>query len=305
MRPTSGKNTLLLACLVVVALASTVGIAAEEAHIQSSSLVDLVVLLDVSRSMSFSDPNGLSIQTARFILDYLQKVSGNSQIAHIGLVRFMKDAEAPLLFLQEPAQVDVEMLSKEIGRTVDGRPVSGGTHFITGLKAASALFSDRPSENQRVIVLITDGEPNAGGKPTVPEETGRDELSTEIHPWITQDFGRDPRVDELHVILVGDKDAYVDFWGEELPQEELRLRYAFTKVVDSGDLFHVYKSVARLAGRDPRFVIEASAEGTVVSLETGERRQAFVVYRVLAVIFVGLQSQRFRKCPGCTESRGG
>lgn len=115
--------------------------------------VDIMLLVDVSRSMLVEDIKPSRLERARReILDFLKVVQGD----RVGLVAFSGAA-----FVQCPLTLDYGALEMFLGTLEpDLIPVPGtdiGAAIDTGLSAF-----DFKSETDKVIILITDGEDNEG-----------------------------------------------------------------------------------------------------------------------------------------------
>jgi molecular chaperone DnaK (HSP70) len=109
------------------------------------SLLDAALLIDCSGSMS-----GRRIDEAKESCADFARLVGDLPGARVGLVSFASGAriEAPLSEAPGPVVAAARRLS-----------VYGGTDLSAGLEAAPKLF-DR-DDGRRVIVVVTDGEPNS------------------------------------------------------------------------------------------------------------------------------------------------
>ena len=112
--------------------------------------LDLIFVLDGSKSLRRSDPNGYLPVGATGLV---QNFSLESDI-HIGVVSFDTESELLMPLTQDRAFV-VEALAD--------LPRSGGTDVATGIRLALKEFKAhaRP-DSSRVIMLFTDGQSNAG-----------------------------------------------------------------------------------------------------------------------------------------------
>jgi len=115
--------------------------------------VDIIIAMDVSRSMMVEDvkPNRLE-RARREVADLMRVVSGD----RIGLVAFSGNA-----FLLCPLTLDygaVDMFLSQINPDVIP---SAGTDLGQAIDKAAASF-DKESGADKVIVLVTDGEDNEG-----------------------------------------------------------------------------------------------------------------------------------------------
>ncbi len=113
--------------------------------------VDIVIVVDVSRSMSVTDvkPNRLE-RARREILDFLRVVKGD----RVGLVAFSGAA-----FTQCPLTLDYRALEMFLNVLKPGLIPVAGTDLGAAIDRGVSCF-DFKSETDKVIVLITDGEDN-------------------------------------------------------------------------------------------------------------------------------------------------
>jgi Ca-activated chloride channel family protein len=113
--------------------------------------VDIMVLVDVSRSMLVEDtePNRLE-RARREILDFLRVVEGD----RVGLIAF-----AGAAFVQCPLTLDYAALQMFLGSLAPDLIPVPGTDLGAAIENAVASF-DFESETDKVMLLITDGEDN-------------------------------------------------------------------------------------------------------------------------------------------------
>ncbi len=141
-----GLFLLGLACLIVAAARPRFGVYVEKVSQQG---VDLVVLLDVSRSMTAEDVLPNRLQRARWDIEsLLNRLVGD----RVGLVVF---AGKPVL--KVPLTTDqgfFRMVLNEVGPHSAPR---GGTLIGDGIRKCLDILPDQRDHDQ-VIVLITDGE---------------------------------------------------------------------------------------------------------------------------------------------------
>ena len=137
--------------LIVVALAGPVVI--ERQRIYLTKGVDLVIALDESPSMSARDVGSVNrFEAARQVIR--EFVEGRENDA-IGLVAFGKEAA-----LRVPPTLDYPYLL-EVLDSLRIMELGDGTAIGTGL-AVSALHLKDSRARERVIILVTDGDNNAG-----------------------------------------------------------------------------------------------------------------------------------------------
>ncbi len=113
--------------------------------------VDIMILVDVSRSMMVEDvkPNRLE-RARREIIDFLKVIQGD----RVGLVAFSGAA-----FVQCPLTLDYAALQIFLSALQPGLIPVPGTDIGVALEAGLSAF-DFKTETDKVIVLITDGEDN-------------------------------------------------------------------------------------------------------------------------------------------------
>ncbi len=149
-----GRRLLRLVLLFTTFIAGTLALprpqTAGELETESSTQVsaDLMVVLDVSRSMLAEDAAPSRLQRAKAeILDLLSKLKGH----RVGLVAFAGRAQVLC-----PLTPDYGFFRVVLERT-DPRSVGrGGTRIGDGLRTALEAFG--PAGGARLILLITDGE---------------------------------------------------------------------------------------------------------------------------------------------------
>jgi Ca-activated chloride channel family protein len=115
--------------------------------------VDVMILVDVSRSMMVEDvkPNRLE-RARREIIDFLKVIQGD----RVGLVAFSGTA-----FVQCPLTLDYAALEIFLNALKPGLIPVAGTDMGAALEVGLSAFDFR-TETDKVILLITDGEDNEG-----------------------------------------------------------------------------------------------------------------------------------------------
>jgi Ca-activated chloride channel family protein len=124
-----------------------------EAQAISRRGIDLVVLLDLSKSMLAPDVQPSRIERAKAdLLELLEAVQGD----RVGLVAFAGRAE-----LRCPLTFDYGFFRHVLGQLEVGSVALGGTHIADAIfKGLDCYRDDFP--NHKAILLITDGEDNEG-----------------------------------------------------------------------------------------------------------------------------------------------
>lgn len=115
--------------------------------------LDVLVLLDTSRSMSASDIKPSRLQQAQWgIRDLLRNLRGD----RVGLIPFAGDS-----LLQCPLTIDYAAFAMTLDDVYCGIVPRGGTAIEQALRTAIDSFPEG-SEAARVVLLITDGEDHEG-----------------------------------------------------------------------------------------------------------------------------------------------
>jgi Ca-activated chloride channel family protein len=149
----------LLLGLVVVTLAGPMEI--EEVELFDQEGIDLALALDVSGSMQAADfpPNRLEV-LKQLSTELVKRSSGN---------RFGVYAFAKIVATQAPFTTDTTALSELIDaisfESIDHSRIGGTAVGDALLVATSDLLRIREEGRDQVVVLVTDGESNAGSDP--------------------------------------------------------------------------------------------------------------------------------------------
>ena len=139
----------LAACAVALA-GPRWGFHWEEVHREG---VDLVVALDVSKSMLAADVKPNRLERAKLsILDLLRLLDGD----RIGLVAFAGTA-----FLQCPLTLDYDAFAQSLAAVGVGIIPRGGTAIERAIDAGTKAFEGRQGKHG-ALILITDGEDHEG-----------------------------------------------------------------------------------------------------------------------------------------------
>ena len=147
------RNILVLAGLAMLIVALAGPRWGEKIEEISTRGVDIMVCVDLSRSMMVADvrPNRME-RARREIADLLSVVSGD----RIGLVLFAGRA-----FVQSPLTLDYQAIAMYLKHLEPGLVPVMGTDLGDAIDKAAEAF-DPASPAERVIVLITDGEDTEG-----------------------------------------------------------------------------------------------------------------------------------------------
>lgn len=166
----------------------------EDVEIYSEKGLDVALVLDISASMQAADFPPSRLEALKHLAtDFLQRAGGNRIAIH---------AFAGLTFTQSPLTTDRSTLAA----LVDGLSYESLDHTRTGgtaigdalLGAGDALHDARIEGRDQVVILISDGESNAG-----------------VDPLLAARFLRDRSI-RLHVIGLGGPDP-VEVWVHGKP----------------------------------------------------------------------------------------
>lgn len=247
--------------LLVVGLAGPSRVTRERVFLNQG--IDMMIVLDESPSMAAQDFVPVNrFETAR---DVIERFVLSRENDAIGLVSFGREAA-----LRVPPTLDYEALLTRLAelRIMD---LGDGTAIGMGL-AIAALHLEQSTADERVIILLTDGENNAG------------EISPETAARVAAEMGI-----RIYAIGIGSEEAapleFVD------PESGRVYRGTFEGGFDEALLQRIAESAGGL-------YFYAGSGGTlgaifnaIDSLETVERRVRIQVHRTqryLWVVFLGL-----------------
>ncbi len=190
------------------------GFAASSVLGQGSGGLDIVLLVDSSRSTAITDPDALRVTAAQFLLDYVQAVGDTQGTTH----RFA----AANFNTKVQDEITWTYLQGDAGRDRLVARSEGGTDFEPALNYALTLRRESDHKNPMVVVLFTDGKPDPAS-----------DLSTyfrDLAPTVTklQDAGA-----HIFVVALGD-DSTAAQWRELIGDSNYRF------VDDSAELAGVY-----------------------------------------------------------------
>ncbi len=169
-RARSWRAVLLLAALSLTALAAARPQWGARAVMLKRRGLDIVVALDVSRSMMATDvkPDRLT-RAKREISGILDRLTGD----RVGVIVFAGDA-----FVQCPLTLDgaaARLLLDAVGTTSAGRP---GTNIAEAITTGVDMF-DKNERRSKVLILVTDGETLEGDALAAAQTAG--ESGTRIY----------------------------------------------------------------------------------------------------------------------------
>jgi Ca-activated chloride channel family protein len=151
LRDVPGSLRAAALALVAIALAKPQSLTAAE--VDERSGIDIMLVLDLSGSMKAADLKPTRVAAAKTVI---QEFLERRQDDRIGAVVFAREA-----FLLSPLTLDKQRLAQQIGKMDLGRISSDGTAIGEGLGTALARLKGSQAES-RVVILLTDGDNNAG-----------------------------------------------------------------------------------------------------------------------------------------------
>jgi len=135
--------------------------------------IDIVLVIDVSYSMKAEDfPPGNRFDSAKTVLSRFVSGITNDRLA---LVVFATEA-----FTQCPLTLDREMMGTLIDQLELGL-ISGNSTAIGMALATAASRLDRSTSKSKVVILLTDGENNAGSIDPLDAATACQALGTRVY----------------------------------------------------------------------------------------------------------------------------
>ena len=167
-------QTLALIALVAAILHPRWG---EADEIQTSRSIDVMILLDVSRSMLATDIAPNRLERARLAIrdDLLPKLAGD----RVGLITFAGTAT-----LACPLTNDYGFFRLALDDVTTRSAARGGTLIGDAIREANAAFDDT-EDTSRLVILITDGE----DQESFPVDAARDLWSDRKVPVVAMALG--------------------------------------------------------------------------------------------------------------------
>jgi uncharacterized protein YegL len=160
--------------------------------------IDAFLLIDQSGSMKDTDPHNIRISAAEYFIDLLSQDYSKTLKHRLGIVNFgdKPPQTIPLTYLSPEGAAKLKNSLKPLDL--------GNTSFISALKEAKREFQRGERESQKVVIILTDGEPDDSRK-----------LSLGDYFKEIEDFVRSQMQDVvIYTILVDTKDR---FWKKDKP----------------------------------------------------------------------------------------
>lgn len=273
----------LAAALFIIALARPSRV---EHHTEvHTSGVDVMLAIDVSESMQTPDMQSASqgepisrLAAAKQVVTQFVDARPNDRI---GVVAFSGKP-----YLASPLTLDHDWVRQSLGR-LNSNDVSNGTAIGTAI-AAGVNRLDSQNAKSRVLVLLTDGQNNAGNiQPIAAAEAARS-LGVKVYTIGVGSSGETVVRDDNGKQHVVDAELQID--EQTLKQVAERTGGLYFRATDPQSLASVYATIDKL-------------EKTTRTLKQQSKRKEQFAWFVIPGLFalmaqLGLSATRFRRIPG-------
>ncbi|MBI3191560.1 MAG: VWA domain-containing protein [Pedosphaera parvula] len=273
----------LLALLLFILALARPQLGEGEAKINASG-IDIVVAIDLSGSMQSEDfeLDGRRVNRLVIAKDVLKKFVLKRPGDRIGLVAFAGRAyiAAPLTLDHDFLLTNLERL--EIGTIEDGTAIGSG--LVAGLNRLRELKS-----KSKIVILMTDGQNNAGKVPPVTAAEVAQTLSVKVYTIGVGTRGTAPMP---YIDVFGQRryrQVEVDIDDETLKQVADKTGGKYYRATDTAKLREIYAEIDKL-------------EKTVVEVKKYQRyRELFAWFVIpglaLVLLEVGLGQTVWRRLP--------
>jgi Ca-activated chloride channel family protein len=214
--------------------------------------VDIVVTLDLSRSMSALDLSTQEDIVTR--LDAAKRVVenfiGKREFDRIGLVAFAANA-----YVVSPLTLNHDWLKRNLGRLELGEIDGAGTAIGTALGASINRLRDHDARS-RIVILLTDGENNAGALSPIAAAEVAKTLGVKVYTIATGKKGRVPiPATDRRGRIVRDSEGKPEYRGRsdisnydeaELTEIAELTGGRFFSATEDGDLERIYDEIDEL-----------------------------------------------------------
>jgi Ca-activated chloride channel family protein len=160
---------------------------------------DVVVALDISRSMQGSDVLPTRLDAAKLKLKLLLS---QLNCERMGLVLFSGTA-----FIQSPLTIDYDAFMSYLDQVDSEMIASGSTAIDKALMKSSELFGESEVESSKIILLITDGEDFSSHLSAVAEKIKTKQIQIIALGVGTEEGAPIPKKDRFGSIIGYEKDA--------------------------------------------------------------------------------------------------
>src|SRR6185503_2819679 len=227
--------------LFIIALARPQKVESETAV--RASGVDIVVALDLSGSMAAEDRGfavrGRQVNRLQMAKDVLQKFIDRRRNDRVGLVAFAGRA-----YIAAPLTLDHDFLLRNLERLELGT-VEDGTAIGSGLAASVNRLRELKSKS-KIVILMTDGQNNAGKIPPLTAAEAAQSLAIKVYTIGVGSRGtaRMPMTDPFGRKLYREVNVDIDEGTLKAIAEKTGGRYYRA---DSGDTLHrIYDDIDKL-----------------------------------------------------------
>ena len=143
----------------------------------TASGIDIVLVIDLSGSMSSEDFQLRGRRVNRLIIakDVLQQFIAKRPNDRIGLVAFASDA-----YIAAPLTLDHDFLMQNLDRLEIAAPGKDQTAIGSALAAALNRLRDLKSKS-KIVILMTDGQNNAGKVPPLTAAEAAERLAVKVY----------------------------------------------------------------------------------------------------------------------------
>ena len=242
-RSRAGRMLLLLRwlslALLIIALAQPRLIKGESSN--RASGIDIVIALDLSSSMASEDfeLNRQRVNRLTMSKDVLQKFISQRPADRIGLVAFAGRA-----YVASPLTFDHDFLLQNLERLQLGM-IEDRTAIGSGLTSSLNRLRDQQSKS-KIVILITDGQNNAGKVPPLTAAEVAQTLKVKVYTIGVGTRGMAPMP---YINVFGQKDyqqVKVDIDEETLTQVAERTGGKYFRADNSENLRKIYAEIDRL-----------------------------------------------------------
>ncbi|MDO9533911.1 MAG: vWA domain-containing protein [Bacillota bacterium] len=148
----NSQKLLLTALIIFLIISCTITPVLLAEEILSDETLAIVMVIDVSGSMRYTDPQMLRETASRIFIDLL------SPEDYLGVITFDHDANVVIPLQQVESASKKELFKETLSPRLQPR---GNTDYLTALEAAFGQFKGTGTQGARpVVVFLTDGEPN-------------------------------------------------------------------------------------------------------------------------------------------------
>lgn len=244
LKPSSAGR--VLAALRWLALAAFIIALARPQFVQSetkikASGIDIVVALDLSGSMESEDFKVAGRQVNRLVVakDVLHKFIDKRSGDRIGLVAFAGRA-----YVAAPMTLDHEFLLQNLGR-LDLHTIEDGTAIGSALAASVNRLRDLQSKS-KIVILMTDGQNNAGKVPPLTAAEAAQSLGVKVYTIGVGTRGMAPFPVRQFGQLLGYRNVAVDIDEDTLKSIAQKTGGQYFRADSTDTLQKIYDEIDRL-----------------------------------------------------------